>query len=180
MKFYLAYLTRRYQSNKIEVIHQHFKGLQDILPCSYYGNYLIMNNNGNRTFVEYSTMRTKNPSLDQLNANSCLIQERGVDVTLIAGIDEETINYLEVTPSQLTIEWSDGKVDSAAYTNQGDGDAALHSVYLLEGDRYTVPGTHVEVLYKSEAILMNQSSCYLIFELLQTNKLRFPLHRGFR
>lgn len=156
MKMYLNYLSKRYKSNKIEVIHTHFKGLQDIMPCTDYGNYLIMNNNGYRSFVDYSSMKTQNQWLDQLNANRGLIQKRNIDVTLIAGTEEETIKYLEVVPSQSIIQWADGKVKGAAYTNIGDGDAVLDSVFLLDGDQYTVEGTHVETLYKSESILRSK------------------------
>lgn len=157
MKMYLAYLSKRYKSNKIEVIHQHFKGLKDIMPGSDFGNYLIMNTKGCcRRFVDYPTMKTQNPWLDQLNLERAVIQERNIQVTLIAGTNEETIKYLEVVPSQSIIQWADGKVTGAAYTNSGDGDAALESVFFLDGDQYTVDGTHVETLYKSESILRSK------------------------
>ncbi|ARI75348.1 lipase family alpha/beta hydrolase [Halobacillus mangrovi] len=154
MRFYIDYLQRRYSTSKTEAIHQHFHGLQDILPSSYYGNYLINNANGNRRFVEYSKMRTKNPFLDQLNNNRGIIQNRGIPVTIIAGTEEETINYLEVDAP--TSQCPDGRVAGAAFTNLGDGDATQHSVFLLEGDHYTIKGTHVEVLYKSENILRSK------------------------
>ncbi|MGM7703433.1 lipase family alpha/beta hydrolase [Pseudalkalibacillus sp. Hm43] len=157
MKMYLAYLSKRYKSNKIEVIHNHFKGLQDIMPCGDYGNYLIMNEKGcSRMFVDYPDMKAQNPWLDQLNAERDIIQERNINVTLIAGTDEETIRYLEVVPSQSIIQWSDGKVTGAAYTNLGDGDAAMDSVFLLDGDQHTLNGTHIETLYKSESILRSK------------------------
>ncbi|WP_349410724.1 alpha/beta fold hydrolase [Pseudalkalibacillus sp. SCS-8] len=153
MKMYIAYLTKRYKGNKIDVIHQHFRGLQDILPGKDYGNYLIMNNGGSRSFVEYQTMNAQNSWLDQLNANRSIIGERNIRTTVIAGTEEESIKYLEVLPSQSIIQWSDGKVKGAAYTNSGDGDAVEESVFLLAGNHYTVAGTHIETLYKSEAIL---------------------------
>ncbi|MCF6139217.1 acetyltransferase [Alkalihalobacillus berkeleyi] len=156
MKMYLTYLSKRYKSNKIEVIHTHFKGLQDIMPSVDYGNYLIMNNNGDRTFVDYFGMKSQNKWLDQLNANRDIIQNRNIDVTLIAGTEEETIKYLEVVSSQSIIQWADGKVIGGAYTNIGDGDAVLDSVFLLDGDQYTVEGTHIETLYKSESILRSK------------------------
>nr|WP_220127237.1 alpha/beta fold hydrolase [Halobacillus locisalis] len=152
MKGYVDYLALRYPPSKILAIHQHFKGLENILPGCDYGNYVIMNHQG-KSFVNYGDMQTQNHFLDRLNANKEVIQQRKVDVTVIAGTNEETIKYLEVVPSPLSNHWADGKVVGAAYTNEGDGDACLESVFSLDGDHYTVEGTHIEVLYKCEDLL---------------------------
>jgi len=65
----------------------------------------------------------------------------------------ETIQYLQVVPSHFKLEWADGKVVGDILTKHGDGNAVVHSVFLLDGNKYVVHGSHNEVLYKSIPIL---------------------------
>ncbi|WP_255574170.1 acetyltransferase [Halobacillus sp. Nhm2S1] len=153
MQWYLEYLSHHYKGNRMEVIHRHFPGLLDIVPGSDYQNYLIMKDGSNRALLPYTHMKTTNAFLDSLNAERAVVDQRNIDVTVIAGTGAESIKYLEVVPYKGTGAWVDGEVTAAAYTNEGDGDAIEESVFLLDGDHYTVEGTHIEVLYKSKDIL---------------------------
>ncbi len=82
-----------------------------------------------------------------------MIQKRNIETTLIAGDGEETIQYLQVVPSYSSLKWTDGKVVGDMLTKHGDGNAILHSVFLLEGNKCVVHASHNEVLYKSIPIL---------------------------
>lgn len=159
MDMYIQYLSKRYKLGKIEAIHTHFKGLQDIISSENYGNYLIMENGHSREFVPYQTMKTKNKFLDQLNKHRDIIKKRNIDVTLIAGVEEETILYLQVIPSKSSTMWVDGKVVGACNTKSGDGNVVLNSAFSLDGEKYMLQGTHIGILYKSEAILRKKLQC---------------------
>ncbi|KAB2443681.1 esterase/lipase family protein [Bacillus luti] len=153
MEQYIHYLSTLYNMNTVEAIHLYFPGLQDVIPCKDYGNYLFIRSGPSITFLPYSRMNTKNPFLDTLNENRSMIQKRNIETTLIAGDGEETIQYLQVVPSHSKLKWTDGKVVGDILTKHGDGNAVLHSVFLLEGNKYVVHASHNEVLYKSIPIL---------------------------
>lgn len=155
MKIYIDYLTLHYPPNRLSAIHHHFKGLSNILPGKAYGNYLIQAD-GERDFIPYGTMTEKNAFIDELNTNRTIIQERNIEVTVIAGTGEATIQYLSVLPNEEPNQWQDGQVVGASYTYEGDGDACVESVFALEGDHYMVEGTHIDVLYKCKDILHNK------------------------
>ena len=150
---YINYLSHMYKINKVEAVHTYFKGLQDTIPCKYYGNYLFIKNGTFREFIPYNKMKTQNHFLDELNKNRKLIQKRNIHTTLISGNGEETIKYLQVVPSHFKEKWIDGKVVGDITTKLGDGNVITNSVFLLDGDKYVVQGTHNEVLYKSIPIL---------------------------
>lgn len=52
-------------------------------------------------------------------------------------------------PSHSKIIWADGKVVGDILTKLGDGNTITNSVFLLDGEKYIVHGSHNEVLYKS-------------------------------
>ncbi|EOO15769.1 MULTISPECIES: esterase/lipase family protein [Bacillus cereus group] len=153
MEQYIHYVSTLHKMNKVEAIHRYFPGLQDVIPCKDYGNYLFVRSGSSITFLPYNKMKTKNPFLDTLNANRFIIEKRNIETTLIAGDGVETIQYLQVVPSHSKLEWTDGKVVGDILTKHGDGNAVLHSVFLLEGNKYVVHASHNEVLYKSIPIL---------------------------
>ena len=43
MEQYICYLSILHKMNKVEAIHIYFPGLQDVIPCKDYGNYLFIN-----------------------------------------------------------------------------------------------------------------------------------------
>ena len=45
--------------NTVEAIHLYFPGLQDVIPCKDYGNYLFIKSGSSITFIPYSKMKTK-------------------------------------------------------------------------------------------------------------------------
>ncbi len=67
MEQYINYLSTLYNMNTVEAIHLYFPGLQDVIPCKDYGNYLFIKSGSSITFIPYSKMKTKNPFLDNLN-----------------------------------------------------------------------------------------------------------------
>ncbi|PGQ43536.1 acetyltransferase, partial [Bacillus thuringiensis] len=69
MEQYIRYLSILHKMNKVEAIHLYFPGLQDVIPCKDYGNYLFIRSDSSITFLPYSNMQTKNPFLDTLNEN---------------------------------------------------------------------------------------------------------------
>ncbi|CAM3844723.1 MULTISPECIES: esterase/lipase family protein [Bacillus cereus group] len=153
MEQYIHYLGTLHNMNTVEAIHLYFPGLQDVIPCKDYGNYLFTRFGSSITFLPYSRMNTKKPFLDALNENRFMIQKRNIETILITEDGEETIQYLQVVPSYSKLKWTDGKVVGDILTKHGDGNAVLHSVFLLEGNKYVVHASHNEVLYKSIPIL---------------------------
>ena len=153
MDQYINYLCHLYKMNRVEAIHAHFKGVQDIIPCKYYGNYLFMKNGSSIEFIPYNKMKTQNHFLDELNQHRDIMNRRNIHITLISGDGEETIKDLQVIPSHSKVKWIDGKVVGDITTKRGDGNVIMNSVFLLEGNKYIVQGTHNEVLYKSIPIL---------------------------
>lgn len=157
MDAYLWLLPRVTNMSEVDVIHEYFKGLKDITPGAAYGNYLFMKNSDEEFgVVPYHTMETKNKFLDILNKKREVVKKRHIPITLIGGIGEETIRYLEIEPSDSTDIWVDGEVTGSLKTELGDGNATLSSVFSIEGDKHILEGSHNEVLYKSLPLLANK------------------------
>lgn len=157
MKVYLWMIEKLHPENPIEAIHTHFPSLGDIVPAREFGDYLFVKNNaGSMQLKPYKKMKTQNKFLDYLNERSYTLTERGIDVTVIAGVGEPTVHYLEVLPEGSSKKWVDGQVVNDVITYAGDGNAIMDSVFTLKGDHHLVHGSHNEVLYKSEAILKSK------------------------
>lgn len=157
MDAYLWLLPRLTNMNEVNAIHEFFKGLKDIVPGAAYGNYLFMkSSDGEYGVVPYRQMKTKNTFLDGLNSRRKLLKKRHIPLTLIGGIGEETVRYLEIKPSNTTKIWEDGEVTGSLRTDLGDGNATLSSVFSIEGDKHIFKGSHNEVLYKSLPLLANK------------------------
>lgn len=157
MTAYLWLLSKIYPTDEITAIHTHFKGLHDIVPSRSYGEYLLSkHDNTGFSFLPYDSMNTKNHFLDDLNVKQEKTLTRKIDLTLIAGVGEETIKYFEVETSSSKNAWVDGKVINAITTEAGDGNATLDSVFAIEGDKHVVKGSHNEVLFKSLPIIAHK------------------------
>ncbi|WP_207706878.1 esterase/lipase family protein [Alkaliphilus pronyensis] len=157
MTGYLAILSEIFRNDPIEGIHEEFPGLNDIIPSKQYGDYLFTKEGVDITQYKLQChMSTQNTFLNELNENINIIKQRNIDVTVIAGIGEETVEALQIIPSLSNEKWVDGKVIDLKKTINGDGNATLRSVFFLDGDKYTVNGTHIEMLYKSEPILIKK------------------------
>ncbi|MGG1659074.1 lipase/acyltransferase domain-containing protein [Brevibacillus sp. NRS-1366] len=153
MNVYLAYLERRLPRDKVEAVQKHFPSLLDLVPGEAYGDYLLEKRNGIEAFVPYSSMVVQNQFLDHLNSRMEVIWERNIEVTLIAGIGQQTIQYLQTVPSVSPKRWVDGRPISAVNSNVGDGNVMATSVLAMIGEKYVVQATHLDILYKSEAII---------------------------
>ena len=120
----------------------------------YFQDYLFYKEiNGTMRFKPYCKMKTHNDFLDELNDNMGIIKERKIDVTIIAGTGEKTIDYLQIVPSTSQNMWVDGRVVDFTTSMDGDGNAIVNSVFLLEGEKYIIHGSHINILYKCEHIL---------------------------
>ncbi|QHE53981.1 acetyltransferase [Pontibacillus sp. HMF3514] len=155
MKVYLWLLSQLHPQNPIEAIHSHFPSLGDIVPSRLYENYIIEHSYSNiMQWKPYSKLKTKNPFLDHLNEKQYTLSERGIRLCIIAGIGISTVQRLEVTKDKKhDKQWVDGRVVRTIKTESGDGNATASSVCILKGDQYILPGTHNEILLKSESIL---------------------------
>ncbi|WP_432403813.1 esterase/lipase family protein [Wukongibacter sp. M2B1] len=143
-----------YKNDKIEDIHTNFEALYDLLPSSQYHNYLFYKEfDGAMALESYSKMKCKNIFLDELNENINTIEKRGIDVTIIAEIGEKTMNFLHVVPSESEDTWADGRVVGFTQATDGDGNTVLNSAFSLEGEKYILKGSHIDILYKCEGIL---------------------------
>nr|WP_312109774.1 acetyltransferase [Brevibacillus reuszeri] len=153
MNVYLAYLEKSIPRNKVEAVQKHFPSLIDLVPGYAYGDYLLEKQDGIEKFVPYNTMVVQNQFLDQLNSAMELIWERSISVTLIAGIGNETIQYLQTVPSLSPQRWVDGRAVGAINSSFGDGNVMASSVFAMIGEKYVVQATHLDILYKSESII---------------------------
>lgn len=156
MNVYLAYLERRLPRDKVEAVQKHFPSLIDLVPSEAYGDYLLEKRNGIETFVAYHSMVVQNQFLDDLNSTMDIIWDRNIEVTLIAGIGQQTIQYLQTTPSLTPKKWVDGRAVGAINSNVGDGNVMAASVFAMIGEKYIVQATHLDILYKSEAIIRHK------------------------
>ncbi len=153
MTVYLAYLERGLPRNKIEAIHRNFPSLLDLVPARAYGDYLLERRDGIEMFVPYDSLLVKNRVLDELNEQMHIIPARGIPVTLVAGIGQNTVQYLKTVPPLSPVKWVDGRVVGAIHSDMGDGNVMMDSVFALQGEKYVVEANHLDILTKSEAII---------------------------
>ena len=92
MEQYIHYLSTLYKMNTVEAIHLYFPGLQDVIPCKDYGNYLFIKSGSSITFIPYSKMKTKNPFLDNLNKNRFMIQKEILKLHSLLEMERKPFN----------------------------------------------------------------------------------------
>lgn len=153
MNVYLAYLEQSLSFHRIPAIHRHFPSLLDLVPSALYGDYLLEKKQGGEIFIPYDKMVVKNQYMDYLNSTMGVIAARNIRVTLVAGIGHETIHYLRTVPALSPAKWFDGRVVGSVNSDAGDGNVMASSVFALEGERYYVEASHLDILYKSEPLL---------------------------
>ncbi|GEB33650.1 MULTISPECIES: esterase/lipase family protein [Brevibacillus] len=153
MNVYLAYLEHGRPFKRVQAIQKHFPSLLDLVPAADYGDYLLEKKNGVESFVPYSSMVVRNEYVDLLNRTMGIIYDRNIRVTVVAGVGHETIHYLRTVPSLSPTKWVDGRVVGSINSKAGDGSVMAKSVFALEGDKYYVEASHLDVLYKSEPLL---------------------------
>ncbi|WP_152396033.1 esterase/lipase family protein [Paenibacillus guangzhouensis] len=155
MNSYLDNVKHDHPDDPIEAVHTVFPSLLELVPAREYGNYLIVGPKEEMRFVPYSAMRVQNAFLDRLNAGRAIIQHRGIQVTVIAGIETRTVQMLRRVQGDIRSEDS-GAVWQAILSDTGDGNVLVSSVFVVEGDQYLVEGNHMQVLLRSESILRSK------------------------
>lgn len=148
MKWYLDYLGQFYPTNLLWAVQTFFPSLLDAVPSEAFGDYLIVAGPDSMCFITYEMMQVKNSFLDELDAHSFLIKSRNIDVTIIAGIEQKTIQYLRKVNSLLG-----GAVWSPVSSYTGDGNVIVDSAFALDGDKYLIDGDHMQVLFRSFDLL---------------------------
>lgn len=106
MDMYMLVLKELYKENAMDAIHTHFKGLGNITPSLSYGDFLFYKEDDVMKFKPIQKMHSQNSFLNNLNENMHIISERNVEVTIIAGIGKDTINFLEIVPSSSSDRWT--------------------------------------------------------------------------
>lgn len=154
MDMYMLVLKELCKGNEMNAIHTHFKGLSNIIPSLSYRDFLFYKEDEIMKFKPIQGMNIQNDFLNDLNKNMNIISERSIEVTIIAGIGKDTINFLEIVPSSSSDRWIDGQVVDYTTSPVGDGSTLLKSVFYLDGEKYAIDGaSHIEVLYKCRHIL---------------------------
>lgn len=139
--------------NDMEIIHKYLLGARDLMPCKEYGNYLYtIEQNENKSFIQYENMIYKNDFLDSLYDTSNLLKKRNIKVTLIGGKGLETNELLRVEPNNVE-KWPDGRVISSINSTEGDGTVMLKSLFAIDGDQYTFEGSHADVLNRCNFVV---------------------------
>ncbi|OPA79197.1 hypothetical protein BVG16_08865 [Paenibacillus selenitireducens] len=153
MDRYLSYLTQISPLNRVEAIHMYFPSLLDCVPSQDYGNYVIVNASDSKRFVPYQTLGVQNLFLDALNRDQDILKRRNIEVTLIAGMGHNTIQYLQENHCPLTFVWNAGPVWDTVNSDAGDGNVMMKSVFTLEGDQHVIEAGHIEALFISVPLL---------------------------
>lgn len=156
MKGYLWLLEKEHPNQPITSIHEQFQGLENILPCSTYGSYLLQRNEIEMKWITYENMETKNIFLDKLNRKAGKIKSRGISLAIVAGVGEQTVEAFITSPYHTTDKWVDGKVIEGLTTYLGDSNATMKSVLSIEGKHYCIKGTHNELLFKSLPLIADE------------------------
>jgi len=157
MNSYLDNLKHDNPENPLEAVHTVFPSLHELVPARDYGDYLVIGCDNAMRFVPYRTMQIQNVFLDRLNAGRAIIYHRGIRVTLIAGIETRTMQFLRMVQGSM----SNGEPDGASVwrtvnSDVGDGNVMVSSVFVLEGDKHLIEGNHMQVLLRSEFILRSK------------------------
>ncbi|MFD0699071.1 esterase/lipase family protein [Paenibacillus sp. GCM10027628] len=153
MKWYLDYLGQLYPTNRLWAVHTFFPSLLDVVPCEAFGDYLLVAGLGPMRFITYEMMQVKNSFLDELDAHRHVITSRNIDVTIIAGIEQKTIQYLRTIQGVEVNYLTSGAVWSPVSSYTGDGNVIVDSAFALDGDKYLIDGDHMQVLFKSYELL---------------------------
>jgi pimeloyl-ACP methyl ester carboxylesterase len=153
MKWYLDYLGKLYPTNRLGAVHTFFPSLLDAVPSKAFGDYLIEAVPDSMHFLTYDLLQVKNSFLDELDAHSHVIKSRNIDVTIIAGIEQKTIQYLRNIQGVAVNSLTGGAVWSPVSSYTGDGNVIIDSAFALDGDKYLIDGDHMQVLFRSYDLL---------------------------
>lgn len=154
MDIYLEILKLQSPLNPIPTIHEKFPSLGQIIPAKAYGDYLYYKEDERWTLKDPSKNKTQNGFLDKLNEESSIISQRNIQLFMIAGRGEATVEYLQIEPYLWGDKWVDGRVVDFASSAEGDGNALIKSVFCIDGEKYIIDGaTHITILYKSRPII---------------------------
>lgn len=152
LNLYMQFIQDPYLCHMIMCL-QRFPSLQDFVPSSAYGEFLFYTYKGSEYFVPKKAMYFQSLFLDKLNAASYVLKENRINVILIAGDGESTIEHLEIMPACTREKWYDGKAINCTLSSEGDGCSLTRSVFGIDGFQYTFRADYGELLLQAATIL---------------------------
>ncbi len=129
-------------TERLEELHQCFRGMQDLLPSQDYGYVLAYPDAmGELKMLPRSYMKYHNPMLDALNKNKAALAENADAVTCLVGIGTATNSLLILDREMLMKEGAETLVGSST-TLEGDGTVTRWSATLEGYHNVELKSTH--------------------------------------
>lgn len=138
----INYLSINFLQNRYSMIHEHIKGLKDLLPVGY--NYLLKNNN----FIDWTNMLEVNNFLRNTSNpqnTASIFTNRGVKLINITGTGQDTWEKLQAEDFLHQYLWKDGKPIGSAGISNGDDTVLASSSNLPGTEQITVSGKHANL-----------------------------------
>jgi len=146
-------LSFNFNENSFQMIHDHIKGIKDLLPINY--DYLI--NNGSPfswTSMQEINNFLKNTSNPQNTAN--IFSQKGVELFNIVGTGQDTWEKMQIENYVHPYLWKDGKPIGSAGTADGDNTVLTSSSNLANTIGLTVTSKHANLPNAATSLIFSK------------------------
>ncbi|MDO8570639.1 MAG: hypothetical protein Q7R97_03585 [Candidatus Daviesbacteria bacterium] len=149
----IKFLSANYNEEPYQMIHNHIKGIKDLLPVGY--NYLSKNND----FIDWTSMLEvnnflKNTSNSQNTAS--IFAGKGVNLVNITGTGQTTWEKLQIEDYLNQPLWKDGKPIGNSGTADGDNTVLKSSSILPNTELLSVASKHANLPNAATSQIFNK------------------------
>ncbi len=146
-------LSFNFNEEPYQMIHDHMKGIKDLLPVGY--DYIFKNNNPlNWTNMQEVNNFLKNTSNSQNTFN--IFTSKGVQLTNITGTGQTTWEKLQVEDYIHQYLWKDGKPIGNSGTADGDNTVLVSSSSLPGAEQLSVASKHANLPNSATSLIFNK------------------------
>ncbi len=129
-------------SKDIEKLHQHFRGLADLIPSNNYGDFLCIEEEHEEWIrIPRRYMKYNNHKLDKLNNDMQRLKNAVKEIHCFAGMGYET-NHLLVLNREQLMKYNQEVIQDVLTTIRGDNSVTLESASIDGFHNTIIPTTH--------------------------------------
>lgn len=149
----IQFLSFNFNEAPQQMIHNHMKGIKDLLPVGY--DYILINNNP-LNWLNMQEINTFLKNISKSQDTSSIFANKGVKLTNISGTGQTTWEKLQAENYLHQYLWKDGKPMGSFSTADGDNTVLTSSSNLPNAEQLSVSGKHANLPNAAASQIFNK------------------------
>lgn len=153
LNMFIRLLSRNFNEEPYQMIHNHIKGIKDLLPVGY--DY-IFNSNIPLPWVNMQEINNFLKDTSQSQNTAHIFTNKNVQLINITGTGQNTWEKLLIENYVHPYFWKDGKPLGSFAIADGDNTVCKSSSILPGAEEYTITSNHADLPNKAASLIFNK------------------------